>query len=83
MDMGGEPSNEAHQKGQYTRPYPAIWAAVWLFVCDIFVPKQTMFHHRWLSVGSSQLKAWVAGLENPYITTICVARPEGLEPPTF
>jgi hypothetical protein len=27
--------------------------------------KQTMFDHRWLSVGSSQLKAWVVGFEQP------------------
>ena len=26
-----------------SRPYPAIWAAVWLLDFDIIVPKQTMF----------------------------------------
>jgi len=66
------------------RPYPAIWAAAWLVVCDRFVPKQTMFDHRWLSgwlsAGDSQLRLRRLGSKSPYITRVFVARPERREP---
>ncbi|RLE13624.1 MAG: hypothetical protein DRJ28_07045 [Actinobacteria bacterium] len=59
------------------------WAAVWMLVFDIIVPKQTMFTTDGCQLGVPSSRLGLAGLENPYITRICVARPEGLEPPTF
>jgi hypothetical protein len=74
---------EGNCPGDEPCPYPAIFAAAWLVVCDRFVPKQTMFAQEWLSVGDSQLKLGRLGSKSPCITRVSVARPEGLEPPTF
>jgi hypothetical protein len=70
-----------------SRGYPAIWAAVWLLVFDIIVPKQTMFTtdgcQDGCQLGIPSSRLGLAGLENPYITRICVARLGELESPTF
>ncbi len=54
-----------------------------MLVIDTFVPRKTMFTTDGCQLVVPSSRLGLAGLEKPYIARIPVARPEGLEPPTF
>jgi hypothetical protein len=81
------PTSTAQSSGFGLQPKPPICADMGRSRAKLFVRVQTMFTTNGCQDGCQlavpSVRLGLAGLENPCITRIRVARPEGLEHPTF